>query len=224
MIIAVDGPAGTGKSTVCKLLAEQLQLTYLDTGAMYRAVAFALLRQHNSCMRQSIDLQHLAALPLSFQIVNGALDITYEGKRVGDEIREPGIAEYASRISQMKPVRDYLTQSQRQLAKQGNIIAEGRDTTSVVFPDASVKIFLTASLSERAARRYKEYLNRGISTNYEAVEAQIRARDEADANREVAPLQISPGVRVVDTSGMGIGQVVARLKEIITEEITAHDQ
>jgi CMP/dCMP kinase len=218
MIIAIDGPAGVGKSTVCRLLARRLGYTYLDTGAMYRAMAWSAIAEDLSLDNENEIARRLELLPLRFTIENGALSIFYKGKRLDDELRQPEIAARASHISQLKGVRDYLTRCQRQLGERGGIVAEGRDMTTVVFPDAPVRVYLTADLKARTERRFLEYLSKGIAADRASLEAQIRARDEADEQRALAPLRAIPGVCVVDTSHMNISEVVTKLMALIPRE------
>jgi CMP/dCMP kinase len=215
MMIAIDGPAGAGKSTVCKMLAAHLGYTYLDTGAMYRAVAWVAIAEHLNIGDESEMDRSLEFLPLRFVIKDGALSILYAEKRLMEELRGPEMSGRASRISQLKCVRDYLTRCQRQLGEGGRIVAEGRDMTTVVFPDAPVRVYLTASLQARTQRRLLEYQNMGIEADYAGLEEQIRARDEADEQRALAPLRTGAGVHVVDTSQMNIEEVVQHLLGVV---------
>jgi CMP/dCMP kinase len=215
MIIAIDGPAGAGKSTVSKLLARELGYTYLDSGAMYRALAWALLRENLDGEAEAQIAQHLPELPLKFSIDRGSLLIHYREKALGAELRNPEMAAHASRISQMQSVRTFLTKWQRRLSKTGGVVAEGRDTATVVFPHAQVKVFLTASLAARVGRRHAEYLGKGMEVEYSELERQIRDRDEADSNRCVAPLRPAEGAVVLDTSDLDIPRVVSRLMDVI---------
>lgn len=215
MIIAIDGPAGAGKSTVSKLLARELGYAYLDSGAMYRALAWALLQEGLDGEAEAQIAQRLPELPLDFSIVGGTLLIHYRQKALGAELRNPEMAAHASRISQMQSVRTFLTEWQRRLSKTGGVVAEGRDTATVVFPHARVKIFLTASLSARAGRRHAEYLEKGVEVEYSELERQIRNRDEADSSRCLAPLRPAEGAVVLDTSELEISQVVSRLMDLI---------
>lgn len=223
MIIAIDGPAGVGKSSVCKLLAKHLGYTYLDTGAMYRAMAWSAIVEDLNLDDESEIARRLALLPLRFVIENGALGIFYKEKRLDDELRQPEISVRASHISQLKCVRDYLTRCQRQLGERGGIVAEGRDMTTIVFPDAPVRVYLTADLKARTERRFLEYRNKGIAADRASLEAQIKARDEADEQRALAPLRAAPGVCVVDTSHMSISEVVTQLMALIPLETAEKD-
>jgi CMP/dCMP kinase len=217
MIVAIDGPAGAGKSTVCRLLAQKLGYVYLDTGAMYRAAAWAMLQENFTFEDESEITRQLPSLSLRFTIDEDNLVICYRGRRLGEELRGPEISEAASRISQIASVRTYLTYWQRQVAAKGSVVAEGRDMSTVVFPKAQVKIFLTADLTTRAKRREAEYRQKGIPFDIAELESQIRARDEADSKRLISPLRPAPGALVLDTSKMSISDVVDRLIKIVSE-------
>ncbi|MDY6910049.1 MAG: (d)CMP kinase [Thermodesulfobacteriota bacterium] len=214
MVVAVDGPAGAGKSSVCRELARRLGFAYLDTGAMYRATAWAVLQSG----RQEASSEELAEVlkdfPLEFDIQDGSLRILWEGKDVAeDQLRTPQVTASASRISQQKPVRDLLVHWQRRLAAQRDVVAEGRDMTTVVFPDASIKVFLTADLTARVRRRLGDYRKMGLDPDPDKLADEIRTRDEADAGRALAPLKPAPGAWVVDTSDLTFEEVVELLSQ-----------
>ncbi|MEN6440272.1 MAG: (d)CMP kinase [Syntrophobacter sp.] len=212
MIIAIDGPAGAGKSTVCRILAQRLRFLYLDTGAMYRALAWALLGEKRDQTESEVAAR-LPLIPLQFSIREARLEIRVNGRALDEEIRNPEISDEASRISRMEPVRSFLLSWQRKLAEQGDIVAEGRDTATVVFPAAELKVFLTADLSARINRRLAEYTQKGMNITHEEMEKQIRERDEADAGRKLAPMKAARGSLILDTSRLNISEVVERLVE-----------
>jgi cytidylate kinase len=226
MIVTVDGPAGAGKSTVCRLLARELGFTYLDTGAMYRAVAWAWLNASKDARdRRSmdaeptgggpLDTESLLGLALQFGIQNGSMTIHHHDVKLEDEIRSAEITQLSSRISQEACVRAFLTEWQRRLAQEGNVVAEGRDMGSVVFPHASLKVYLTASLRARTLRRLAEYEQKGTTIDYATLEADIRARDERDSGRRLAPMRAADDAVQVDTSEMTIDEVVSLLRELV---------
>ena len=218
--IAIDGPAGAGKSTIAKRLAAELGYRYVDTGAIYRTVAYFFdlwgvspkdidgIRRYIDELNVSIEydedgLQHM--------IMNG-IDVTAD-------IRSPEISQKASLISAHAIVRDMLLDMQRDVAKKYNVIMDGRDIGSVVLPKATVKIFLTASPEVRAQRRTKEYLDKGQKANFDQILKDIKQRDFQDTHREVAPLKMCRDSIKVDTSEMNLEQVIAHIKAIVTEKI-----
>ncbi|GBD36955.1 Cytidylate kinase [bacterium HR36] len=207
MIITIDGPAGAGKSTVARKLAERLGFTYLDTGAMYRAVALAALRAHIS----PTDEQALANLlsQLRLEWYNGRIFL--DGEDVSEQIRQPVITELARRVADSPTVRAFLGHLQRHIAQQTNLVTEGRDQGTKIFPHAECKFFLTASPEVRAWRRWQELQNRGIAITYEEVLRQQHERDQQDAARALAPLQPAADAILVDTSQLPIDAVVELL-------------
>ncbi len=226
MIIAIDGPAGSGKSTVCKILAQRLGFAYLDTGAMYRAVAWALAGAGSRQMEAgskpgsqapcfSLPAAKLEHIPLIFSIERNRLEIFYGEMPLSEELRSPEISEAASRISRLPEVREFLVSWQRKLANRGNsIVAEGRDTATVVFPSADLKVFLTADLQTRAKRRLAEYVEKGLNLSLEEIQASIGQRDEADSKRDHSPLRPAEGAVLLDTSRLKVEEVVERLCEL----------
>jgi cytidylate kinase len=217
VIIAIDGPAGAGKSTVCKTLAERLGFVYLDTGAMYRAVAWAL---ETGPRGKGMDAPaegprleaELAQMDLRFTIEQHRLQIFWGQKRLGDELRSPEATEAASRLSRLPAIRQFLVGWQRRLAGQATgIVAEGRDTATVVFPEAELKVYLTADLRTRAQRRFAEYAQKGQNLSLEQIELLIRERDQADSRRAHSPLRMAQGAVLLDTSAHSVQEVVDQL-------------
>jgi CMP/dCMP kinase len=214
-VIAIDGPAGSGKSTVAKAVAARLGLAYLDTGAMYRAVAFAALRRGID----PEDAETVARLAQQVDIdVAGA--VTVDGVDATIEIRGPEVTRAVTSVASNRGVRKELQRRQREWAeaRDGGVI-EGRDIGSVVFPDADLKVYLTASDEERASRRSREVLD----MEYDAVAADIARRDYADSNRTTAPLTVPPGAVMVDTTGLSVDEVVEKVLALLDEPGTASD-
>ena len=219
--IALDGPAGAGKSTMAKAVAKDLGYCYVDTGAIYRTLGY-----------------HISLYGIGPRDVDGVtrliddanIEITYDdqggqhmilnGTDVTDELRTPQMSDYASKIAVMKPVRAYLLDLQRDLARKHNVIMDGRDIGTVVLPNADVKIYLTASAEVRAKRRYEELLQKGEKKQtYEKVLKEIQERDDRDMNRPVAPLKQARDAVLLDTSELTIEQSVAAIKEIIEKRL-----
>ncbi len=213
-IITIDGPAGAGKSTVSKELARRLGYLYLDTGAMYRAVAWAARHKGIIDIRQKEGLSGLCKdLKLEFR----GNCIFLNGRDVSPLIRTPEIDRLSSAVSKVPVVREYLTKIQRELGSRGNIVAEGRDMGTVVFPQAAHKVFLTASLEERARRRKRQLEAQGKKIRYEEVLAQIEARDREDSTRSIAPLRAAPDSVIIDSSHLTIEQVLEKIAMCLKE-------
>jgi CMP/dCMP kinase len=211
-VITVDGPSGAGKSTAAKALASALGFKYMDTGSMYRAVAYAYSRE-----KEKPDLEpFLQSLTLRF-IFGQPTQVFLNGEDISQKIRAPEISMLASALSQDPRVRKYLTAMQRELGKEGGVVLEGRDTGSVVFPDAEVKFYLDADVAVRAQRRHLE-LSAGVSGNavgdaLERVKKEIEKRDKDDSEREIAPLMRPQGAHYIDTTGLDVDGVVQVLKQ-----------
>lgn len=208
-VIAIDGPAGAGKGTVARRLAARLGYRLLDTGAMYRALAWSVARaglpvEDSPALRKHVERVHID--------IDGDRVVVDE-RDVTDEIRTPEIAALTSRLSMLGIVRDKLTPVQRQLASTGGVVLEGRDTGTVVAPDAEVKFYLDASLEERARRRQLEMRARGVEVDTETALRDIAARDAQDSSRALAPLRKAADAIEVDTTGLTVEQVVTVLAE-----------
>lgn len=223
-VVAVDGYSSTGKSTVAKIVAAELGLTYIDTGAMYRAVTLAAL-EHGWVVNGEVCLdllrEHLHEVKIGFRY-NRELQ-RYEtylnGEYVEKKIREMEVSNRVSLIAAVDFVRSFLVEQQRQMGRNGKVIMDGRDIGSVVFPDADVKFFLTSSPRVRAERRYKELIEKGTQVSYEEVEANVRQRDYIDEHREASPLVRTPDAILIDNSRMTIDDEVRFMVEKIKEKL-----
>ncbi|MEP6902862.1 MAG: (d)CMP kinase [Actinomycetota bacterium] len=220
MIIAVDGPSGAGKSTLGKMLAKQLNLLYLDTGAMYRSVGLAVLDANVSFedKRRVAEIAENAKIELVGEPEN--LQIFLDGKDVSAEIRNTQVGQAASIVSTISEVRRILVEHQRTLGQssKNGAVLDGRDIGSVVFPNADVKFFLTAKPEARAQRRYAEDLEKRRATTYEQTLAEINLRDERDVSRADSPLMIAEDAVVIDTSELDLREVFAQMMQIIGEK------
>lgn len=210
LVVAIDGPAGAGKSTVAQLAAKELGYTYIDTGAMYRAVAWKVLQQGGEVTDEKI----LAVIPdidvdLSYE--NGKTTVRVDGQDVTSEIRTPEVSHIVSKVAALGPVREKMVDLQRKMAERGGVLMDGRDIATNVLPGADVKIYLTASIAERANRRYKELREKGLAVDLADIEHDIAARDKADMEREISPLVQAEDATLLDTTGMTIPEVVARI-------------
>lgn len=215
MIVAIDGPAGTGKGTVAKLISERLDFVYIDTGAMYRCITLKMIRENISLDEEEKIKDLLERTKITFKNLEDKQHVYLDGEDVSDLIRKPNVNELVSPVSAIKIIRIKMVELQRKLGEEGNVIMEGRDITTVVFPNAEVKIYLDAKLEVRAERRYKELIARGNDITYEDTLESIRKRDKNDMEKEMGALKIAEDAVVIDTSNMTIEEVYDKIKEII---------
>jgi len=211
MIIAMDGPAGSGKTTVAKLLADKLKFSYLDTGATYRALTFAALEKGISVEDEAILADLAGKIRISFK----GRKIFLDKRDVSAEIRTPQIDKSISPIVKHPQVRAIMVAMQQKIAHTGDFVAEGRDVTTVVFPDADYKFYIDADFNLRAQRRFREFQQKGIAITFEQVKEDLASRDKADFTRTVGPLKKSADAIFLDTTAMTIEQVVEKLVEYI---------
>jgi len=222
VIVTIDGPAGSGKSTTARRVASQLDYVYLDTGAMYRAVALAFLRT-DAPPTSSGARQVLPTLTVDVQYQAGAMQVFLGGEAVTDQIRTAKVGEVVSDVSTLGSVRDYMVNEQRRIGHEqadlhGGVVLDGRDTGTVVFPDAEVKIFMVADIDERARRRKQEYESAGEEVSFEEVRAEIEHRDRQDRNRDIAPLQRADDAVLLDTTDCTIAEQVG----FVVDRVKAH--
>lgn len=209
-VIAVDGPAGAGKSTVSKIVASKLGFTYIDTGAMYRAVGLKFLRSG-----QVLTENFLEEITRDIEIeLDESARVFLDGEEVTKEIRTPEVSKLASDVSKYGFVRKKLTELQREMAAKGSVIMDGRDIGTEVLPNADVKIFLTASIDERAKRRFEELTAKGSVVNLDAVKSEMASRDKQDSEREIAPLKKADDAILIDSTNLTVDEVVTKILRI----------
>ncbi len=219
--IVIDGPAGAGKSTISKLIAKKFNFLYIDTGAMYRAVGLKALRNNFDTKSDTEKIiKMMDDIDISISHGDDGQHIYLDGEDVTSKIRTPEVSIAASDVSAIPEVRVKLASLQRKLAETDNIIMDGRDIGSYVLPNAQIKIFLTASIEDRARRRYEELIQNGMKVNYNDVKADIKYRDTNDSSRKVAPLKIPEGAIVIDTTGNTLEQSVRLLTDTIKERLS----
>ena len=217
--VAIDGPAGAGKSTIARKAAEMLGYIYVDTGALYRTIGLAAMRK-NTDLKSKTELNALlGSINIELKFENGVQKVFLNGEDVSEKIRTPECGMMASDVSAIKEVRDYLLDTQRALAAKNNVIMDGRDIGTVILPNAQVKIFLTASPEVRAKRRYDEFLQKGVQVKFDDVLADIILRDKNDSEREIAPLKPAADSVIADTSDDTLQQAIDKVINIVTETL-----
>jgi len=223
LVIAIDGPSGAGKSTIARLLSRRLGYLQIDTGAMYRATAFLMNREGIDPGNPAALERFCAGLTVGFSTVNGIQRVFANGQDVTDQIRTPEMSLLTSRVAALKPVRDAMLLAQREMGRIGGVVLEGRDIGTVVFPDADLKFFLTASPEERGRRRHAELVAKGETVTLEETIAEVRQRDEQDSRRDLAPLRQADDAIAVDSTGVSIDEIVARMESFVREKTGRQD-
>ena len=216
-VIAIDGPAASGKSTTAKLIAEKLGYLYIDTGAMYRALTLAVLDQKIDSKNEKAINDLAKEIKIDLNMIDGEIETFLNDRNVSKEIRLPKITEIISIISAYEKVRKIMVEKQRELATEGGIVMDGRDIGTVVLPDADVKIFMEASVERRTQRRYEELKAKGLSININKIRQDIIQRDHIDSNRDISPLKPASDAKVIDTSDLTIDEQVQHVLNIINE-------
>ncbi len=215
--VAIDGPAGAGKSTIAKAVAKELKIVYIDTGAMFRAVGLAVVRAGLNPKNKDEVKGILEKIEIDIAHDDRGQRIFLNGEDVSEEIRMPEISVAASDVAVIGEVREKLLELQRSLAEKTDVIMDGRDIGTHVLPNANLKIFLTASVEERATRRYRELVEKGVKCDFEEVKRDIEYRDKNDSEREIAPLKPAEDGIIVDTTGNTLTESVEKMLKIIKE-------
>lgn len=217
--IAIDGPAGAGKSTIAKRLAVMLGCIYVDTGALYRTIAYSLIKNGKDYNNVDAVIEHLPKISVNIAYKGDTQIVLLDGEDVSSFIRTPEVSNAASVTSAIPEVRAYLLSLQRRLAEENSVVMDGRDIATVVLPNAKVKIFLTASAEERARRRFIELKEKGIEANFDEVLADIKDRDYRDSHREVAPLKQAEDAILIDTTDKDLEQAVLAMEEAVKQQL-----
>ena len=220
-IVAIDGPAGTGKGPMADLLSKKYGFTNIDTGATNRCVALEMLKQRVDLSNEAEVVKIAKNIKIDMQTIDGNLEVYLNGVNVSKEIRSPEVAKVVSPVSSIKEVRSEMVNIQRKLAEGKNVIMEGRDITTVVFPNADVKIYLDGALEERAMRRYRQNKAKGIEMSYEEVLENIKKRDKNDMEKEVGALKIADDAIVIDTTNLTIKEQEKKLSDIIDRALAS---
>lgn len=217
--IAIDGPASSGKSTIAKILADTYRLVYVDTGAMYRSLTYLALQDDIALDDESALMKLLNQTEIILQRNGKGQSVLVNGADVTEAIRQNDVTNNVSKVAAYAKVREELVRRQQKIAQNTGVAMDGRDIGTVVLPDAEVKIFLVASVEERAERRYLENKQKGILSDYEQLKEEIIARDDYDSNREVSPLKQAEDAIRIDTTGLSIDEVVEACKKIINKKV-----
>ena len=218
-VITIDGPSGAGKGTISSLLANELGWNFLDSGAIYRVLAIAAMHHQIEPEDESALLPLASNLDVNFETTEHGIKIVLEGEDITYSIRTEEVGSVASKIASLPRIREALLRRQRAFRDEPGLVADGRDMGTVVFPNAEVKIFLTASAEERAQRRYKQLKDKGHDVNIARLLSDIQARDERDANRTVAPLVPADDALVLDSTHLNVEQVIEKVKEFMKGKV-----
>ena len=217
IVVAIDGPAGAGKSTIAKLVAEKLGYAYIDTGAMYRSVAWKFL-QTGKDFDEALISSLAKTMVIEFKPEASVNRVFVDGAEVTDAIRSAEVTANVSRVAAIGSVREAMVAQQRRMGESGGVLMDGRDIGTVVFPNAQLKIFLTASVEERALRRYKELMAKGQDVDLAQLKGDIASRDKQDSERAISPLRQAENALLLDTSHMNIEQVTAKILHLVEEK------
>ena len=215
--VAIDGPAGAGKSSVAKAIAARRGMLYLDTGALYRAIGLYVLESGTDTRDEAAVEALLPEIDVALRFVDGEQRVLLCGRDVSDEIRTPEVSMAASDVSAMPAVRGFLLALQRDIAAKNDCVMDGRDIGTVILPEADLKVFLTASAEERARRRVAQLAEKGIEADFDVIVEEIKRRDENDATREISPLKPAPDACIVDSTDLTFEQVVSLISGMIGE-------
>ncbi|MFB6731575.1 (d)CMP kinase [Bacillus mobilis] len=214
--IAIDGPAAAGKSTVAKVVAKKLSYVYIDTGAMYRAITYAALEQKVDIENEEQLMEVVKNVNIEFQQGENTQLVFLNGQDVSEVIRTPDVTNRVSIVAKHRLVREEMVRRQQELAEKGGVVMDGRDIGTHVLPDAEVKIFMLASVEERAERRHLENMNKGFNSNLEQLKEEIAQRDKLDSEREVSPLKKADDALELDTTSLSIEEVVQKIMSIVS--------
>ena len=217
MIVAIDGPAGSGKSTIAKLLAARLKALYIDTGAMYRAITYKALKQNVDFSAKDKIYEMVKNTNIEFEKKGTSYHIFLDGEDVSEEIRRPEVSEKVFYLADMPKIRGIMVFLQRKMATSKDVVIEGRDTTTVVFPEADFKFYLDADFSERVKRRQRDFIAKGIKISYEELSRSLAERDVKDKSRAVGALKLAPGAIYIDTTNLSLEAVLDKLLSFINK-------
>ncbi|GAY73046.1 (d)CMP kinase [Lentilactobacillus kosonis] len=220
--VAIDGPASAGKSTVAKLVAKQFDYIYVDTGAMYRAITYKTIKSGISLDNEAAISEIVKSTEISFSPSENGQLVFIDGEDITEAIRQEDVTNSVSAVAAISTVREELSADQQRIAANGAVVMDGRDIGSTVLPNAEVKIFLIASVEERAQRRYKENIEKGINTPLDELQLEIEARDYKDSHRKISPLTKAEDAVEIDTTSLSIEEVVEKIASVIKDQLNSN--